>query len=150
MVTLSEIIILWWLFIASQFAFDFIGTNIMTKEIRNTKELGESSKLRAMRAKNVFACQRALCAYVVMCQHALCAYVVTCLCVLRAYVLTCLCVLRAYVLTCLRALRCLSSFLQIYITKNRQMKKPKGSVKQMLMQQLSTMLQYLCTYYYYY
>ena len=105
MVTLSEIIILWWLFIASQFAFDFIGTNIMTKEIRNTKELEESSKLRAMRAKNVLACQRALCAYVVTCLRALRAYVLTCLCALRVYVLTCLRALRACVLTSQRALR---------------------------------------------
>ena len=32
MTTLSEMIILWWLFIASQFSFDFITPNIMTKQ----------------------------------------------------------------------------------------------------------------------
>ena len=32
MAMLSEMIILWWLFIASQFSFDFIAPNIMKKQ----------------------------------------------------------------------------------------------------------------------
>ena len=32
MAMLSEMIILWWLFIASQFSFDFIARNIMKKQ----------------------------------------------------------------------------------------------------------------------
>ena len=32
MATLSEMIILWWLFIASQSSFDFIVSNIMMKQ----------------------------------------------------------------------------------------------------------------------
>ena len=50
---------------------------------------GESAKLRALRAKNVLACQSVLRAYVLSCQRALHAYVLTCLRALRAYVLTC-------------------------------------------------------------
>ena len=93
----------------------------------------ESAKLRALRAKNVLTCQRALRAHVptcLTCQRALRAYVLTCLAclcahvptglaclranvpcgltcsrALRVYVLTCQCALRAYVLTCQRALR---------------------------------------------
>ena len=57
--------------------------------------LEESAKLRALRAKNVLACQRALRAYVLTCQHALRAYVLTCLECLRAHVSTCLASLRA-------------------------------------------------------
>ena len=38
----------------------------------------ESAKLRALRAKNVFACQLALRAYVLTCLRALRAYVLTC------------------------------------------------------------------------
>ena len=52
--------------------------------------LNESAKLRALRAKKVFACQRALRAYVLTCQRALRAYVLTCLACLRAHVQTCL------------------------------------------------------------
>ena len=56
---------------------------------------------RALRAKNVLRCLRALRACVLMClrayvltyQHALCAYVLTCQRALHAYVLTCQCVL---------------------------------------------------------
>ena len=65
----------------------------------------ESAKLRAMRAKNVLTCQRALCDYVLTCQRALRAYVFTCQHALRVYVLTCERAFRAYVLTCQRALR---------------------------------------------
>ena len=57
--------------------------------IKLSCHLTESAKLRALRAKNVLACQLALRAYVLTCQRALCAYVLTCQCVLRAYVLTC-------------------------------------------------------------
>ena len=49
----------------------------------------ESAKLRAMRAKNVLTCQRALCDYVLTCQRALRAYVLTCQRALCAYVLKC-------------------------------------------------------------
>ena len=45
--------------------------------------------MRALRAKNVLACQSVLRAYVLSCQRALHAYVLTCLRALRAYVLTC-------------------------------------------------------------
>ena len=69
--------------------------NALTLELH----LGESAKLRALRAKNVLACQRALRAYVLTSQSAMRAYVLTCQCALRAYMLTCLRVLRAYVLT---------------------------------------------------
>ena len=65
----------------------------------------ESAKLRALRAKNELACQRALPAYVLTCLRALCAYVLTCVRALRASVLTCLCALRAYLLTCQSVLR---------------------------------------------
>ena len=65
----------------------------------------ESAKLRALRTKNVLACQRALRAYVLTCQRVLPAYVLTCKRALRAYTLTCLRVLRAFVFTYLRALR---------------------------------------------
>ena len=72
----------------------------------------ESAKLRALRAKNVLTCQRALRAYVLTCQRAFCAYVLTCQRALRASVLPCqllcvlacqlaLCALRADVPTCL-------------------------------------------------
>ena len=66
--------------------------------------LDESAKLRTLRAKKVFVCQRALRAYVLTCQRALRAYVLTCQRALRAYVLTCQRALRAYVLTCQRVL----------------------------------------------
>ena len=49
----------------------------------------ESAKLRALRAKNVLACRRALRAYMLTCQRALRAYVLTCQSALRAYVLMC-------------------------------------------------------------
>ena len=49
----------------------------------------ESAKLRAMHAKNVLTCQRALCDYVLTCQRALRAYVLTCQRALCAYVLKC-------------------------------------------------------------
>ena len=49
----------------------------------------QSAKLRALRAKNVLACQHALRAYVLTCQRALRAYVLTCQRALRAYVLVC-------------------------------------------------------------
>ena len=38
----------------------------------------QSAKLRALRAKNVLACQHALRAYVLTCQRALCANVLVC------------------------------------------------------------------------
>ena len=45
MARLSEIIISWWLFITSQFSFDFITTNIMTKQRgKSTKELEQLMK----------------------------------------------------------------------------------------------------------
>ena len=56
--------------------------------IKLSCHLTESAKLRALRAKNVLACQLALRAYVLTCQRALCAYVLTCQCALRAYVVT--------------------------------------------------------------
>ena len=49
----------------------------------------ESAKLRALRAKNVFTCQRALRAYVPMRERVLRAYVLTCQRALRAHVPTC-------------------------------------------------------------
>ena len=55
----------------------------------------ESAKLRALRAKNVHTCQRALRTYVLTYQRALRAYVPTCLVCLRANV--------PCVLTCQRA-----------------------------------------------
>ena len=69
------------------------------------------AKLRALRAKNVLMCQRALRAYVFACPAYFCAHVPTCFCVLtysRAKVpcvVTCLrtnvpCVLRCRVPTC--------------------------------------------------
>ena len=66
----------------------------------------ESAKLRALRAKNVLACQRALRVYVscvltyLACLHAHVPTCLACLPALRAYVLTCKCALRTYVLTC--------------------------------------------------
>ena len=40
MATFSKIVTLWWLFIASQFPFDFIALNIMTQQKRmGTMEL---------------------------------------------------------------------------------------------------------------
>ena len=55
----------------------------------------ESAKSRALHAKNVSTCQRALHAYVFTCHRALHAYVLTCQHALRAYVVTwqCTCVL---------------------------------------------------------
>ena len=64
--------------------------------------LQEPAKLRALRAKNVLACQHPLRAYVITCQR---AYLVTCERALRAYVLTCQRVLIAYVPTCFACLR---------------------------------------------
>ena len=64
----------------------------------------ESTKLRALRAKNVLACQRALRVYVLTCQRALRADVLTCLACLLAYLLTCLACLRAHLSTCLACL----------------------------------------------
>ena len=80
--------------------------------------LNESAKLRALRAKKVFACQRALRAYVLTCQRALRAYVLTCQRALRAYVPMCKHALRAQVPACLVCLRahvptCLACFLLI-------------------------------------
>ena len=60
--------------------------------------------MRALRAKNVLTCQRALRAYVLTCIRALCAYLLTCQRALRAYVFTYQCVFCAYVLTCQCAL----------------------------------------------
>ena len=52
MARLSEMIILWWLFIASQFSFDFIAPSIMTKlkalEYENTRIDFKTLKLAAM------------------------------------------------------------------------------------------------------
>ena len=48
----------------------------------------ESAKLRALRAKNVRTCKRALLAYALMCQRALRSNVLTCQHVLHAHVLT--------------------------------------------------------------
>ena len=48
----------------------------------------ESAKLRALRAKNVLACQRALRAYVLTCQRASRAPVPTCLACLRVHLPT--------------------------------------------------------------
>ena len=62
----------------------------------------ESAKLRALRAKNVLTCQRALRAYVLTCQHVLRAHVLTWQPALHAYVFTCQRALRAYVITCQR------------------------------------------------
>ena len=78
----------------------------------------ESAKLRALRTKNVLACQRALRAYVLTCQRVLPAYVLTCKRALRAYTLTCLRVLRAFVFTYLRALRAYVLTLKRAILKN--------------------------------
>ena len=47
--------------------------NALTLELH----LGESAKLRALRAKNVLACQRALRAYVLTCLRVFHAYVPT-------------------------------------------------------------------------
>ena len=81
----------------------------------------ESAKLRALRAKNVLTCQRALRAHVpyvptclaclrahvscvLMCSRANVLCVLTCQRALRAYVLTCLVCLRAHVPMCLACL----------------------------------------------
>ena len=72
----------------------------MEKSFQNMNFNDESAKLRALRAKNVLACQRALRAYMPTCLRALRAFVLTCQRALRAHVLTCQNVLRAYVLTC--------------------------------------------------
>ena len=62
----------------------------------------ESAKLRALRHKNVLACQRALRVYVPTFQRALCAHVPACLACLRAHVPMSLACLRlsAHVPTC--------------------------------------------------
>ena len=65
----------------------------------------QSATLRALRAKNVLTCQRALRACVLTCQRAFRAYVLTFQRPLRAYVLTCQRALRAQVLMCLACLR---------------------------------------------
>ena len=65
--------------------------------------LHESAKFRVLCAKNVLACQRALCAYMLLCQRALHGYVLMCQRALRAYVLTCQRALRAHVPMCLNA-----------------------------------------------
>ena len=72
---------------------------------KNLLGILESAKMRALRTKNVLACQHALRAYMLKCLRVFRAYVLTCLRALRAYVLTCLHALRAYALTCQRALR---------------------------------------------
>ena len=72
--------------------------------VRIQSPSSKSAKLRALRAKNVLACQRVFCAYMLTCQRALCAYVLTCQRAFRAYMLMCQRVLRAYVLTCRRVL----------------------------------------------
>ena len=54
----------------------------------NTGDIG-STKLHAIRVKNVFTCQRALRAYVLMYQRAFRAYVLTCQRSCRGYVPTC-------------------------------------------------------------
>ena len=67
----------------------------------------ESTKLRALRAKNVLACQRALRVYVLTCQRALRAdvpCVLTCLLADVSCVLTCSLVYVPCVLRCSRAL----------------------------------------------
>ena len=77
--------------------------------------LQEPAKLRALRAKNVLACQhplrayvltcqRALHAFVFRCQRALCAYVLMFLASERAQVPTCFACLSAHVPTCLACL----------------------------------------------
>ena len=53
--------------------------------VRIQSPSSKSAKLRALRAKNVPACQRVFCAYVLTCQRDLCAYVLTCQRALRAY-----------------------------------------------------------------
>ena len=63
----------------------------------------EYAKLRALRAKNVLMCQRALRAYMLTSQRVLRAHVHTCQHVLRANVFSCQRALRAYVFTCERA-----------------------------------------------
>ena len=83
--------------------------------------LDESAKLRTLRAKKVFVCQRALRAYVLTCQRALRAYVLTCQRALRAYVPTCKHTLRAQVSACLACLRahvptCLACFFAHMLT----------------------------------
>ena len=65
----------------------------------------QSATLRALRAKNVLTCQRALRACVLTCQRAFRAYVLTCQRALRAQVLMCLACLRAHVPECLTFLR---------------------------------------------
>ena len=68
-------------------------------------KLKEAAKLRALLAKNVFACQRAFCTYVLTCQPAFRVYVLTCLTCSRANVLCVLTFSRANVLcvpTCSR------------------------------------------------
>ena len=49
----------------------------------------ESAKLRALRAKNVFTCQRALRTYVLTCQRVLRGHVLTCKCASAPAVITC-------------------------------------------------------------
>ena len=56
-------------------------------EILSVYKLNESARLRALRAKNVLTCQRALRTYVPMCLACLCAHVLTCLPCSRANVL---------------------------------------------------------------
>ena len=83
--------------IMQNFKFDFLKNEFWVDW--GVRFKFESAKLRALRAKNVLACQRALRAYVMMCQRALRAYVLTYKRALRAYVLTCQRALHAYVLT---------------------------------------------------
>ena len=61
--------------------------------------------LRALRAKNVLTCQRALRTYVLTYQRALRAYVVMCQRALSAYVITRQRALSAYVPMCLACVR---------------------------------------------
>ena len=61
----------------------------------------ESAKLRALRAKKMLTCQRALRAYVPMCPARLPAYVPTCPAYLPAQVPTCFACLGEHVTTCL-------------------------------------------------
>ena len=88
--------------IMQNFKFDFLKNEFWVDW--GVRFKFKSAKLRALRAKNVLACQRALRAYVLMCQRALRADVLTWQRALRAHVPTCLACLRAHVTTCLSCL----------------------------------------------
>ena len=129
-----------WIF----FSFVFVKTNVIFNLflfrkfnffyfINPRHPLYESTKLRALRAKNVLTCQRAVRTYVLTCQSALRAYVLTCQRALGAYMLTCQHANVSCVLKCSRAnVPCVLTCL----TANMLVLKPLFSVSLLLLLKL--------------